>query len=564
MAVLAEKPTVGPGGFIRQSYQMSLARFIRDGWQAVEGRSYRHGWHIDAMAEHLEAVSRGQIKRLLVIVPPQCSKSIIAGTFWPAWEWTFSPFIRWLYASNSDDLAREESLRCRRLIESDWYRQTFGIQWELQDDQNTTDYYQNTAGGARRALGFNAAFTGKKGDRLVIDDANDAEKVYSEAERRRVNRKFDNAISDRHIDLNNDPTVIIGQRVHVNDLIGHVMSQGGWQVLHLREEFIPEKRTKWAVPCHLRGPDGKTSIYTSDPRQRKGELLRPLDFGPKKVRERRRANLMGYQAKHQGDPRSAEGFRFKAAWFKAWRFAADMQHIELEDATGVYRVLPMGALNVRERFGICDPAASKKTAADYTVISTFLITARCDLVWLGCRRQRAELPEQPAMLEDEYRKWKMQWVGVEAVFANRFLAQFAYRQRMVTRDLNPHGLDKLAHATSAIALAESGRIWIPDPMAARLVGFPLLDAIDELTSFTGDDQQDEHDDVVDTLSYGVDHFNMVDTGGQASAAPSFIDAPAADGWQKPDTKPAATPPANSGVPVATGPMAWRRNSPNGP
>jgi len=244
MSAVAEAPSRGDL-ITRVGAQHSLYRFIRKAWHAVEAAPYRDGWHIGAMAEHLQAVAEGQIKRLLIIVPPQTSKSILCGTFWPAWEWTFQPHKRWLFASNSEDLARAESIRCRKLIESDWYRNTFGIPWELAADKNTVGHYANTTGGERIAKGFGANFTGLKANRVVVDDANDAEKVHSEAERRRVNRKFDNAISDRHLDLNNDPTVIVGQRTHYNDLIGHVMSQGGWHVLHLREQFIPERRTSW-------------------------------------------------------------------------------------------------------------------------------------------------------------------------------------------------------------------------------------------------------------------------------------------------------------------------------
>lgn len=544
--------------FTRQTCQYSLRRFMVEGWKEVEGGRYKHNWHIDAMAEHLEAVSLGQIQRLLIIVPPQTTKSVLSGTYWPAWEWTFRPELRWLYTSNNAELAEEESLRCRRLIESEWYRQTFAIPWDLEDDKNTQAYYQNTYGGSRRALGFSAMFTGKKGNRIVVDDPNDAEKVYSEAERRRVNRKFDNAISDRLIDLVNDPIVIIGQRVHINDLIGHVDSQGGWYKLHIREEYIPDVPGRPAVntfpvPFHYKGKK-----YRSDPRKKPGQMLRPKGFGQQQIFQRRRSNLQGYLAKHQGDPRSMEGKQFKASWFRQWRFDADLQHILLEDESGSYRVLPLGGFNVRERFGIVDPASSKKTAADFWVCSTFLITQRCDFVWLGCRRDKFLLPDQPRHLIEEYIRHKMMWVGVEEVMSNQFLGQAARKTNMIVRHLDPKGMDKLGRAVPAIVLAESGRIWLPNPHAAALTGFPLLDVLDEVTAFTGDEEQDLHDDIVDTLSYGVDHFNMVDTAGAPGALPGFIGAPRSTDWQLPPS--GSVPTAPGGAPTAfpaTG-QPWRR------
>jgi len=558
---VAEEKRKPAASSLRQVCQLSLRRFMVEGWREVEGQGYRHNWHVDAMAEHLEAVTRGQIKRLLIIVPPQTTKSILSGTFWPAWEWTFNPWVRWLYTSNNAELAEEESLRCRRLVTSDWYRQTFGIPWHLEDDKNTQAYYQNTYGGSRRALGFSAMFTGKKGHRLVIDDPNDAEKVYSEAERRRVNRKFDNAISDRLIDLINDPIVIIGQRVHVNDLIGHVDSQGGWYKLHIREEYVPDvigrpAVNKFPVPFHFKGKK-----YRADPRTKPGQMLRPKGFGKQQIFQRRRSNLQGYLAKHQGDPRSMEGKQFKASWFKPWRFDSDRHHIILEDANGTYRVLPYGGFNVRERFGIVDPASSKKTEADFWVCSTFLITQRNDFVWLGCKRDKFSIPDQPKQLLDEYIRQKMQWAGVEEVMANNFLGQAARRERMVIRHLDPKGLDKLARAVPAIVLAESGRVWLPDPLAAKLTNFPLLDVLDELTAFTGDEEQDLHDDIVDTLSYGVDHFNLTDSGGSGGPVPGFIPAPGATDWQLPQGAFGQPTQQPGGVPTIIPPQtgqAWRR------
>lgn len=509
----------------RDTARLSLAQFIRKGWNSVFTGPFRGGWHIDAIAEHLQAVSMGQIRRLLLIVPPQCSKSVIAGTFWPAWEWTTKPQIRWLFASNSEELALQESMRCRRLVTSEWYRNEFGIPWTMRPDQDTKSHFANTFEGERIAMGFSANVTGQKGNRLVIDDANDAQKVHSEAERKRVNRKFDNGFSDRHIDLNNDPTVVVGQRTHFNDLLGHLLAIGGWDVFHLREEFLPEKRTRWPVMVPLFDPKkGRVEFHRTDPRQFKGELLRPDDFGPSVVRERRRTNLMAYQAKHQGDPRTADGMRFKREWFKQsrWKLAEDGVHIVLQRGEERYTVHPFGVLHRRERYGIVDPSVSKEVTADYMVISTWIITERCDLIWYACSRQRAEIPDQPGILEAEYRAQQHEWCGIEATFGNRALFQFAMRTNLNVRSLDPKQRKKLERAAPAMILCESGRVWLPDQQTARQVGFPLLEVEDEIFSFTGDEEQDEYDDITDTLSYAAEHFLGVDTGGGPNQGPIFI------------------------------------------
>lgn len=497
----------------------SLSKFMRAGWPAVEPNKLRWGWHNDAICDHLEAVTWGQIKRLLLIIPPNASKSITVGTFWPAWEWLTNPSERWLFFSNAENLALEESMRCRRLIESEWYREEFDIPWELRDDQDTKQHYQNTMGGGRKALGFSANTTGAKGHKIVIDDANDAEKVHSQTERKRINRKYDNAISDRHIDLNNGATVIVGQRTHVADLIGHVDAQGGWEKLILKEEY---RRAKTFTTC----------IGWQDPRTVEGELLRPLDLGPSAIRAKRRANLMGYQAKHMAEPRSEEGTRFKLHYFnKRWRFDADPNYMILEDERGVYRVGVKVAFNVRSRFGTVDPATSANESADWTVSSAWIYTTRGDLVWLACERMQAELPEQVKRVMSFHQRWSLDWTGIEAVFSNRNLYQEMRRERIICRELSPRSRDKLARAVGAIVLAESGRVWLPDATAATLSGFPLVEVLDELTSFTGNNEEDQHEDTVDTLSYAAEYINGTDTGPGGGAAPSAIPIPPANNWQ---------------------------------
>jgi phage terminase large subunit-like protein len=157
----------------------------------------------------------------------------------------------------------------------------------------------------------------------------------------------------------------------------------------------------------------------------------------------------------------------------------------------------------RTIFGIADGAASAKTSADFTSISAMLVSPRNDLVWMGCRREQIEIPDQPNVLEEEYHKHRMAWVGVEAVLSNVALYQHAKRTKMVVRKLDPEGKDKLARATPAIVFVESGRLWLPEPALATRIGFPLDAVLAELTAFTGDDKADEHDDIVDNLSYAV-------------------------------------------------------------
>src|ERR1017187_7775006 len=116
----------------------SLGEFVRQAW-AVVGPStpFVPGWHIDAIVEHLEAVTLGQIRNLLINVPPRHMKSLLVSVFWPAWEWIRCPERRWLYSSYGAQLSIRASVQCRRLIESPWYQARWGHVYSLTSDQNT-------------------------------------------------------------------------------------------------------------------------------------------------------------------------------------------------------------------------------------------------------------------------------------------------------------------------------------------------------------------------------------------------------------------------------------------
>lgn len=475
----------------------SLYSFLQAAWHVVEpGRPLVRGWHLDAICKHLEAVTAGQITNLIITIPPGCTKSRTVGVFWPAWTWLRWPEARWLFFSNADDLATRESMACRRLLESEWYRTHYSDAVRITTDQNTKTWYENDRAGHRQSMSILASVTGKKGDLICVDDANDAEKVQSEAIRGQINRRWDNAIYDRVIDFKAGRRVIIGQRTHLHDLIGHVKATGEFEELCIPEEFEPPRRTF-------------TAIRWTDPRTEAGQLLRPDQFGPEqKAAAVKRLGSIGYRAKHQQDPQSLEGYLFKAEWLKRrWRRSDDSPDIViLEDDRGAYRF----NLTKTPRFATADGAASSKRTADPTVISVWANSPRGDLLWLDCVRRWVEIPDQPRLLDEVYRRHKFKSIGIEAVAANRALLQFAQRQHLAALAMDPKGLDKLAHAQGGLILAEGGGLWLPDPASAP--AFPLDDVLSELLQFTGT-PEDEHDDCVDSLSYAVDLRPRIGTGG---------------------------------------------------
>lgn len=477
--------------------ERSLAEFIRQSWHIVEPSTpLVWGKHLDAICAHLEAVSAGDIKNLIICVPPGSTKSITVSVMWPAWTWATRPGVRWLTASNGADLVIRDAVACRRLIESDWYKARWGVAadeanpnsyFALTTDQNLKSWYENDRRGFRTALSVGSATTGRKGDILLVDDPDDAKKVRSEVERRNVHDWWDKAFFNR---VNNHKTgrrVVIGQRLHEDDLIGHILKTGGFEALIIPEEYDPARRVT-------------TSIGWHDWRTEEGELLRPERFGPEQITEAR-ARLRGdYHAVHNQNPIPDEGNQFKDEWLRPYTYR-DGWYLMGEGER------PVSVEMLRNRFLTVDCAASVKETAkhdpDWTVISAWGLTPFGHLLWLGCRRLRCEVPDIARNVGAEYVTHRASRVYVESGGLQKGVPQLCRRHQlrpgayMNVIEWNTSGKgDKLQRAHHILCTAQAGRLYLPD----NVPGFPIGDVRAELLRFTGDPKADGHDDIVDTAS----------------------------------------------------------------
>lgn len=293
--------------FIRRECEKSLYAFVKQFWHVVEpGAKYIDNWHIEAICIHLEAITRRDIKRLVINVPFRTAKSTITSVLWPAWVWITDPSHQWLCGSYAEKLALRDNLKMRRLIMSKEYQELWGERFQFTGDQNTKHRFENDKNGHRIAFGMTGGVMGDGGNTLLIDDPHDRQGANSEAERPATLTTFDEALITRLNQPDRDAIVIIMQRLHHKDLAGHVLAQGGWEHLMIPMEFEPSRRCV-------------TSLGWRDPRTKEGELMFPARF-PKLIVDSLKVSLGEYGAagQLQQRPTPEGGGILRTAHFQLW------------------------------------------------------------------------------------------------------------------------------------------------------------------------------------------------------------------------------------------------------
>lgn len=299
----------------RTEYEDSLYLFLRAAWRNIDPSQFIDGAAAEAICEHLEAVVDGQLRRLLINLPPRCLKSSLCSVALPAWTWaqrysgpTCGPETPFLHASYAYPLSVRDSVKCRRLIESPWYQRLWGDRFNLTGDQNTKTRFSNDKGGERLITSIGSGVTGEGGQIIVIDDPNAANEAFSEATIQATIDWWDGTMSTRLNDAKTGAYIIIQQRLAEDDLTGHVLSKdvGEWTHLMLPMSYESER----SMP---------TSIGWTDWRKNEGELLWPERFGPGEVKALERSlGPFGAAGQLQQSPQPKGGGVIKREWWLNW------------------------------------------------------------------------------------------------------------------------------------------------------------------------------------------------------------------------------------------------------
>jgi predicted phage terminase large subunit-like protein len=330
---LLKKDPIQAREILRQlNAEKSLTQFVRQAWPSIEPAvDLRLGWAIDAICDHLQAVSEGDTRRLLINVPPGMMKSLATCVFLPAWEWgpRDMPHLRYIGTSYAKDLASRDNVRCRDLMMSEWYQE----RWPIEFKQEGSTYFENTATGWRKSASSGSQLTGFRGDRILVDDPHSVQSAESEARRQEVLYWFAETLPTRLNDMDNSAIIVIMQRLHERDVSGLILEKElGYDHLMLPMEFEPERRCRTVFNGHT---------FFEDPRQEDGELLFPERFSGDKVEELKKTfRSMGGEYAEAGQlqqrPSPRGGGMFKkddmqiierapvegVRWCRGWDFAA--------------------------------------------------------------------------------------------------------------------------------------------------------------------------------------------------------------------------------------------------
>jgi hypothetical protein len=208
-----------------------LSSFIWKSFHTIlPGTPYLPNWHIEAIIYQLMRVRQGEISRLLINQPPRSLKSICVSVAYVAWLLGHDPSRRVIVVSYSNELAAELHRQFRMIIDAPWYQALFP---GMRAARDTGTELVTTAGGSRYATSGGGALTGRGADLIIVDDPLKAEEAMSEAARKRVIDWYSGTLVSRLNDKESGPIIVVMQRLHENDLAGHLLDQGGWEHLDL-------------------------------------------------------------------------------------------------------------------------------------------------------------------------------------------------------------------------------------------------------------------------------------------------------------------------------------------
>lgn len=423
--------------------------------------SFIIGKHHKLLAKKLEAVERGEIKRLMISLPPGHSKTLLCSIYFPAWYFGRHPSKYVMSISHSTSLAEDWGRYVRNLIETDEYQRVFP-DLHISPDSRSAGRWHTNSGGLFRAAGVGAGISGKRAHIGVIDDAISEQDAYSKAAKEKVNNWYHSGFTSRL--MPNGAVIIIMTRWAEDDLIGYLLKQA--KMTGTEWEYIK-------LPAIL--DEESAALLGANP----GEALWP-EFWPMEVLLEKRDGGMPsfeWESLYMQNPIARDGGILKADYWKPW------QH---DTAPKLDMVVQSW-----------DTAFSTRTTADFSVCTTWGIFTDEDTklkhtILLSLFKNRLDFPDLRRKAKELYDKWSPDVVIVERKASGQSIIQELRRVGIPIYEYNPDR-DKIARAHAAAPLLEAGRVWVPEGKRYS------EEVIMECAAFP----RGAHDDIVDSVTQAL-------------------------------------------------------------
>lgn len=477
----------------KQSGRGGLLEFIRYFWHVLEPNTpLVDGKALEAICLHLEAVTFGEITRLLINVPPGFMKSLICDVFWPAWEWgpmnkAHHRFVAFSYAAS---LTLRDNGRFRDLIISHQYQELWSHRFTAR--KIGEEKVSNDKTGWKLASSVGGVATGERGNRVVLDDPHSVKEAESDVVRSETVRWFKEAMSNRLNDMERDAIIVIMQRVHENDVSGAIIA-GEMGYVHL---CIPMEYDE--------GRHCETEIGWSDWRTTDGELAWPERFSANVIAGMRRdLGSYAYSGQYQQSPVPRGGGIFKTSWWNRWDDESCRQH-------GV----PEGHLpSFSYILGILDSAYTKNEENDPCAMTVWGLwhdlAGNPAVMLVNAWEEWLEFAPLVARSAKACTDFRVDRLLIESKASGISVAQELARQYSQANWgielVNPGRDDKIARAYAVTHLFEAGMVWAPGFTDGTWRRWAER-VIDQMSAFP----KAPHDDLTDTGTMGLKYLR--DTG----------------------------------------------------
>jgi len=422
---------------------------------------YLDNFHISLICAELEAVRRGDQRRLAIALPPRSLKSIIVSVAFPAWLLGHDPAAKIICASYGQQLADDLARDCRQVMRSDWYRHLFP-NTRLASDRQSVGHFETTAGGLRQATSVGGVLTGFGADMIIVDDPTKPEEAYSDVERARSNSWVGHTLFTRLNDKANGAIILVMQRLHENDMIGHMQSLFPTTLLAFPAIAQADEILEWNTPLGRR-----------EHKRAEGEAMHPEREPLAVLDELRKAQgARFFSAQYLQMPAPPGGSIVKPEWFQRY----DPSHLPTFDTV----------------FQSWDTASRASQLSDYSVCTTWGKKDR-QLYLLHVLRKRLEYPDLKRAVIDQARLFGAIKVLVEDASSGLALLQDLKNDGFyIVEAVKPKG-DKVMRLNSVTAAIEAGKVFVPFQASW------LDDYLHELMMFPAG----RYDDQVDSTSQAL-------------------------------------------------------------